>query len=222
MTECNKSFNFKNCINGVTSDLLVNTLTYPLNTIKLKNQMGICKYKINQMGVLFKGYKYGVVSDIIHSSIFYSLYDSRLNGIHPITHTAISSMIATVTSHPFNLRKKMFQVNKKITISKFKDNFKGLKYSLSNIVPGSTINFVLRDHMKAILPKPLSPFAGGFSSFISIILTHPIDLLCNSVCTGTKIKNILSIHGLKERLLEKNISIATKMILFDYFSSSSN
>jgi hypothetical protein len=218
-------FDHKKVVNGVSCDVLVNTLVYPINTVKTNIQTGkIIKCSLKNSRKLFRGYKYGLLSEIVYSTIFYSLYEGvkLKEQIDPILRSSISSSIATTFCHPFNVRRKLLQVNKCATKKTFKDNYKGLDLSILNTVPGTTINFVLRDLLKPIVPKQISPFVGGISSFISVVTTHPIDVLCTSACTNTKMTTLLMYSGLKERLVEKGIAIGGKMILLDYVNLNNN
>lgn len=216
-----KKFDHKKVINGVACDVFVNTIVYPINTIKTNIQTGkILSFSSKNFSKLSRGLKIGLMSEIMYSSCFYTLYEGIVlkEQLNPIIRSSVSSTLATTMSHPLSVRRKLSQVGKSIRIKKMSDNYKGLRFSLLNTVPGTTINFVLRDFMKPIVPKQISPFVGGISSFISILVTHPIDVLCTSACTDINVKKNINFSGIKERLLEKGIAIGGKMMLLDYIN----
>lgn len=200
-------------INGILSDMISSVIFYPLNTMRTNRQIGRkLAYKH-----AFKGIGQSLLCDTLHGLVFYILNDGILcNKTNQIVKTVVSSSVATLCSHPLNLRKKIKQANKKIKLKTLQENYQAINLSLANTVPGTTINFVIRDFMRENVCR--HPLIGSFSSFISILATHPIDTLFTCKCIKKSFKNTNIMNGFKERMIEKNLCIGSKMYLFDYLN----
>ena len=160
-----------------------------------------------------------MITEIISSIFFYSIFNgfTKLQILHPIVRSSIGSTLAIINSYPYNVRRKLLQVGKSIN----NINNKGLPISLLNSVPGVTINFTIREHLKEKLPNDLKPLSGLLSTMLSIVATHPLDTLSTCVVTRTPIKLIdcLKYSGFKERFVEKNITIGSKMLILEILNN---
>ena len=201
----------KRILNGIISEVSCNAIFYPLNTLKTNSQIGkiVCKNPIT----LFKGFKMGLRAEMINSIVFHSIYECMQT--NSLVKSTCGSVLAVVCSHPLTIRRKLLQTHKKIDIIKLKDNYRGLNLSIANTVPGTSINYCMRDAIRPLLSDDVKNLSGVISSFVSILITHPIDSLSTCVSTKTKIKKCLNYDGLRERLLEKNLVIGGKMFLLE-------
>ena len=216
----NNEFDFKPVFNGILSEVASAIITYPLNTIKTNSQIGK-KIIINGSKLhLLKGIKWCILTEIIGSVIFYSVFSgiTKLQVFHPVVRSSLGSTIAIINSYPCNIRRKLLQVGKSINNV---NNYKGLSISLINSVPGSTINFTMREHFKEKLPDDLKPLSGLLSTIISIVATHPLDTLSTCIATRTPIKLIdcIKYSGFKERFVEKNLTTGSKMLMLDILNN---
>ena len=213
----NDEFNSKQVLNGVISELVSATLTYPLNTIKINTQIG---RKVILGKNLISGIKWCLLTEAISAIFFYSIFNgiTKLQSINPLLRSSVGSTIAILNSYPYNVRRKLSQVGKQINTT---DKYKGLSIALINGVPGVAINFTVREHLKEKLPNDLKPISGILSTMISIIATHPLDTLSTCVATRTPVKLIdcMKYSGFKERFIEKNITIGTKMVILELLTN---
>jgi len=213
----NDEFNSKQVLNGIISELISATLTYPLNTLKINTQVG---RNVIIGKNLISGIKWCLLTEAISAVFFYSIFSgiTKLQSINPLIRSSVGSTIAILNSYPYNVRRKLEQVGKKITVT---NNYKGLPIALVNGVPGVAINFTVREHLKEKLPNDLKPLSGILSTMISIIATHPLDTLSTCVATRTPIRLIdcMKYSGFKERFIEKNITIGTKMVILELLSN---
>jgi hypothetical protein len=214
----NNDFDAKKVLNGIISELVSATLTYPLNTLKINSQIG---KKIIFGKNLINGIHWCLITEAINAVFFYSIFNgfTKLQTINPLLRSSMGSTIAILNSYPWNVRRKLSQVGKQINI---KNNYNGLEIALVNGVPGVAINFTMREHLKEKLPNELKPLSGIISTMISIIATHPLDTLSTCVATRTPIKLVdcMKYSGFKERFIEKNITIGTKMIILELLTNS--
>lgn len=206
-------FNIKKVVNGVTTDVLINTISHPFNTIKVNKHIGL-KTRISPK-ILSRGLMLSNMSEIVHSSIFYVIFDGFTKPESPLLKSLAGGTIANIVTHPLSMRCKLKQINKNVRIKSIKDNYKGLSYSIAKTVPGIGITYTLRDYTHAFLPPNLRPLGSAVSAFTSIILTHPLDVLYTLKTTNTNITRNKLFVGLKENIIEKNMSITTKMIILD-------
>jgi hypothetical protein len=214
----NDEFNSKQVLNGIISELISATLTYPLNTLKINTQVG---RNVIIGKNLISGIKWCLLTEAISAVFFYSIFSgiTKLLSINPLIRSSVGSTIAILNSYPYNVRRKLEQVGKKITVT---NKYKGLPIALINGVPGVAINFTIREHLKEKLPNDLKPLSGVISTMISIIATHPLDTLSTCVATRSPIRLVdcLKYSGFKERFIEKNITIGSKMIILELLSNS--
>lgn len=209
----NDEFNSKQVLNGIISELISATLTYPLNTLKINTQVG---RNVIIGKNLISGIKWCLLTEAINAVFFYSIFNgfTKLQSINPLIRSSVGSTVAILNSYPYNVRRKLEQVGKKITVT---NKYKGLPIALVNGVPGVAINFTVREHLKEKLPNDLKPLSGILSTMISIIATHPLDTLSTCVATRTPIRLVdcMKYSGFKERFIEKNITIGTKMVILE-------
>ena len=207
-------------INGISAELLSASITYPLNTIKTNFQVGK-NIKLNFKN-LSKGFGWCIITELTSALIFYSIFEHLKYNHGSVKASIIGSTISTFTSYPLNVRRKTSQIGKKIIYNSLTENYKGLKIGLINSIPGTVINFSLRDYFKEVLPEHLKPFGCLLSTAISLIATHPLDTLSTCVSTRTPIKLIdcINYRGFRERFFEKNINIGGKMLLLESFNNN--
>ena len=87
----NDEFNSKQVLNGIISELVSATITYPLNTIKTNNQIG---RKVLIGKNLISGIKWCLLTESINAIVFYSIFVgiNKLQCINPLLR---SSVVAT-------------------------------------------------------------------------------------------------------------------------------
>ena len=197
--------------NGICSEIISATITYPLNTIKINSQVGrIIKPTIKN---LYRGYKWCLITELTSAFIFYSIFENLKTNRGPLCGSILASSAAISASHPFNTRRKLLQIGK---IGKF--SYKGVGIGLFNGVPGNAINFTIRENLMHSFNS--NPLCGLFSSAISIIATHPLDTLSTCISTGCPYKNNTFFRGLGQRFLEKNLTIGSKMLLLGFLNNN--
>lgn len=212
MTSSPSSFDkHKRILNGMISEVSSNAIFYPLNTLKTNSQIG--KIVSKNPILLFKGFQMGLRAELINSFVFYSIYECMQT--NSLVKSTCGSILGIACSHPFTIRRKLLQTHKKIDIVKLRDNYRGFKLSIANTVPGTSINYCMRDAIRPLLSEDVKNLSGVISTFVSILITHPIDSLSTCVSTNTKIKKCLNYDGLGERLLERNLVIGGKMFLLE-------
>ena len=193
-------------VKGVGAEVLTNIIFYPLNTIRIRKQINL-----KTSSSLLLGLKWSMVSEIINSVVFYSVFQGLSKITNPMVGSSLGAGAGLVCSFKTSVMRKRIQTFKPITDI----NYNGLGCSLLNTIPGVTINFTLREYLKQ---KPeFERSAGLISTMVSVILTHPLDTFTTCLVTKTKVCKTLLYKGFKERLLEKNLTIGSKMILLELF-----
>jgi hypothetical protein len=205
----------ENVIYGITAEFISCILTYPLSTIKTNSQ--IRKSIVIKSGIdLYRGIGWSILTELTNAVIFYSIYMG--NGTNPLKRSIIGSSIGICASYPMNVKRKLAQIGKSGNV---RNPYKGLPIALFNGVPGVSINFTLREKLNEHFPQ--NKYINGLiSTAVSIISTHPLDTLSTCIATRTPIKNILSsslFTGFRERFLEKNLTIGSKMLILSFLSS---
>ena len=219
------SFNIKKVIHGVCAEIISGSLTFPLNTLKTNLQIGniVCSKSIN----VFRGYKWFFLSETVNAVIFYSLFEgyNYFKNINPLARGIVSSGLSICCSYPFNMRRKISQIGKDITIGNtLQHNYNGLHISLFNSVPGVTVNYSTREILSRSVPENYKIAVSLFSTALSIALTHPLDTLSTCISTRTPINiyDVLKYRGFRQRFFEKNLTIGSKMLLLDIFDKHDN
>jgi len=187
--------------NGIIAELSSSILTYPLNTIKTNRQ-------VNRIPVsLFKGIQYCILGEFINAFFFYNIYNKLKQKNNPLLSSGIASISGIALSYPFFLNKKLAQINKPTQLS-----YKGVVACAFNMIPNVCINFALREKIN------IGIASGFLTTSITAVVTNPLDILSTKIMTRTPIKfdkNIL-FTGLYQRILEKNLTTGSKMVLLDY------
>ena len=219
-------------LKGTAAEIISAVVSYPLSTLKTNKQVGnqISKQVSNQisnqigkqvgkqnilkpllsLGKYYKGLHYCILNEILNGIFFYSTY-SLVNS-NTLIKTACATVVSKSVSHPVFLRRKLVQVGLNDTIKGFKNNYKGFGISLINSIPVNVINFGLKDYI--ILPDKLKTFSGLLSTFLAIIITHPLDTFGTSIMCSNKLNcNLFS--GFTERLVERTLTVGSKMMLID-------
>ena len=221
----NKKNEFKKVLNGMMAEISSAFISYPLNTIKTNSQIGnrvsfTVSKNINNIKPLFKGFKYSFFNEVINGFVFYSIFEKmKLKTDNPIIRSSCGSIAAMLCSHPLYLRRKLAQVNKDTNIGfKLKNNYKGIGICMINGVPTAAINLGLKELIAQKLN--LGIFSGFLSTSITMILSHPLDTLTTCILTKSNIKyaNLFRFNGFSQRLLEKNLTLGTKLMLLDYLN----
>lgn len=197
--------------NGVCSEIISATITYPLNTIKTNSQIGkIIKPTIRN---LYKGYKWCLITELTSAFIFYSIFENLKKNRGALHGSILASGAAISVSHPLNTRRKLMQIGKQGNFT-----YKGVGVGLFNGVPGNAINFTLKEIFSEKYNS--HPLCGIVSSAISIFITHPLDTLSTCVSTGCPYKNNTLFRGFRQRFLEKNLTIGSKMLLLGILNNN--
>ena len=206
-------------MNGVSAELLSSSITYPLNTIKINSQVGK-SFKLNIKN-LSRGFGWSLITELTSALIFYSIFENLKEKHGPLKGSIVGSVLATSMSYPFNVKRKLIQIRKNVNIP-LNEVYKGVNVALINSVPGTVINFTLREIFKEKLPDHLKPISGLLSTAISLVTTHPLDTISTRVATRTPIRLVecLNYNGFKERFFEKNLTIGGKMVLLDLFNKN--
>ena len=202
--------NQKKVINGTIAEITSTAISYPINTIKTNAQIHNPVPKN-----LFKGFHYSFFNEIVNGLVFYSTVEKLKDKVpNTFIRNACGSIAAMACSHPLYIRRKLAQVNKPINIS---NNYAGFGVCVLNGVPGTAINLGLKE----VISKRtrLGVFSGFLSTSITTILTHPLDILTTCVLTRTPVKGVFKFNGIGQRLIEKNLTLGTKLMLLDYLNS---
>ena len=196
---------FKKIIKGTAAEIISAVASYPLSTLKANKQTGIV-FK----GGLYRGIKWCVLNELINGLFFYSTYHFTNGNV--LLKTGCATIVSKSISHPVFLRRKLIQVGLSATI-KGTGNYKGFGMSLINAVPVNIVNFGLKDRITETVPDNFKAFSGLLSTFLAIIITHPLDTLNTSVMCKTPMVGLFS--GFKERVFERTVTIGSKMVLLD-------
>jgi hypothetical protein len=201
----------KKVTNGLSAELICALLMYPISTLKTNAQIGR-KVPLS-MGNLFRGVQYCIVNEIINGILFYSIYNYLENKPQSVR-SACGSLVAISGSYPFYLRRKLSQVRK--TTKCITNNYRGFINSLITVIPTVALNFTLKEH----LDEKLGMFAGYGSTILSVALTYPLDTIATCVMTKTpiRIKDALKFNGFGHKILERGLTVGTKLGLLDYFN----
>jgi len=202
--------NQKKVINENIEEITSKAISYPINTIKTNTQIHNPVPKN-----LFKGFHYSFFNEVINGLVFYSTVEKLKDKVpNTFIRNTCGSIAAMACSHPLYIRRKLAQVNKPINIS---NNYAGFGVCVLNGVPGTAINLGLKEVISKRLK--LGIFSGFLSTTITTIITHPLDILTTCVLTRTPVKGVFKFNGFGQRLIEKNLTLGTKLMLLDYLNS---
>jgi hypothetical protein len=205
----------KEVFNGVSAELLAAIIMYPLNTLKTNSQIGKTIIKPNIKN-LSRGIGWCIITELINAVVFYSIFENIKQKKGALFGSILGSSAAISLSYPLNVRRKLLQVGKPIQI---KNNYKGFFVGLFNGVPGTSINFTLRENfIEKCENKKLKPLCGLISTAISVVVTHPLDTISTCIATRSPFKMNYILNGFKERFFEKNLTIGTKMLVLGYLN----
>ena len=192
-------------VNGIIAELLVATVCYPLNTWKVRRQIGL---RLTRDGI-FKGFKWCLLNEFVDSLVFFSVAESSKS-------FSLASICSNTVSYPLYVRTKLLQSGK-VGNGGF---YHGFGLSLLNSVPGTTLNYTIKNKISKHVPDKYNWMSGYLGTGISLILTHPLSTLSTLVITRHKVNPIklLKYDGFGFRALEQTISVGSKMLVMDFLN----
>jgi hypothetical protein len=197
----------KKVLNGTIAEISAATISYPLNTIKTNVQI------LNPVPKnLFTGFKFCIANELINGLVFYTIFEALKDKTeNTFLKATCGSVGAMALSHPFYLRRKLAQTSQSLKIT---NNYKGFGICVVNSVPGAAFNF----HLKETISKrtSLGIFSGFLSTTITTLITHPLDTFALCILTRSPFK--FNFNGLRQRLIEKNLTLGTKLMILDYLN----
>ena len=191
---------------GICASIISTTVVYPLDTLKSRSQSNIALNKS-----LYKGIRFEYLSSVPSSYMYWMAYKwCREKKYSDTISAASASCISNLIDSPFDLKKKMKQLN-------LTNNNIVIKYGLTNMATNIVYNIVYMNSLKYFKEKNATPISIFLSCNLAGLISFPLDKYKTYLVSRMKTNFF---KGLGYRLLFCNLYSGLYMNLFLWFSNN--
>ena len=204
----------KRIINGIFAELLVASICYPLNTLKIRKQLNLPFQSYNS---LYRGIGFCLLNEFVDSLIFFSVFE-KINKSVTIG-SSVGSIVSNSISYPLYLRTRLRQSGNTMGVTY---NYRGFISSLACSLPSTTLNYTIKDRLNKKINPKYKKVSGYFAAALSLFITQPINNFAVYKQTNLpyKLLDIFNYRSFGIRLIEQTIQVGSKMYIMDHLNSN--
>ena len=227
-------------ISGCIGSCFMKVLTYPIDTVKSLQQCGQSTHR----PCYFRGLQYELLSELLSSSMFFTIYEmnSSRKTMETVTMGAgMGALLSSFVKTPLEYYKVKHQCSRGIPTICIRGMYSHFPLTLAKQLPTQIVTFASVEHMKALiknqlnmtseqLPLPYIITIGFLSGSLACVLNNPIDVLkTNSIYSGSVIKSaneMISLGvsslfmGLKCRLLVSGVNVSVGYTVYETMANT--